>query len=131
VLVLDVAECRITVGRLGCVVFPAGLYAYVGSALGIGGLAARVARHRRGEKRRHWHIDYLLDHARIVDVYVDATGRRLECRWSQALLSYAGATEGPRGFGASDCQCRTHLFYLGPRSVADLALVASLLSTAS
>lgn len=130
-LLLDVAECRITVGRLGSVTFAAGLHAYVGSALGTGGLAARVARHRRGQKKKHWHIDYLLEHARIVDVYVDATGQRLECRWSQALLSYAGATAGPRGFGASDCQCRTHLFYLGPRSTADLALVASLLSTAS
>jgi Uri superfamily endonuclease len=131
VLLVDVAECCIVVGRLGCVTFPAGLYAYVGSALGTGGLAARVARHRRGQKKKHWHIDHLLEHGRIVDVYVDATGERLECRWSRALQSHAAAKEGPMGFGTSDCQCRTHLFYLGPRPEADLALVASVLAAAT
>jgi len=45
-LKLDKQE-RITVGRLGTFDFPAGYYLYVGSALGPGGLQARLARHRR------------------------------------------------------------------------------------
>jgi len=46
----------ITVGRLGTCSFPAGSYVYVGSALGSGGLSARLAHHRRPVKRFHYSI---------------------------------------------------------------------------
>jgi Uri superfamily endonuclease len=50
------------VGSLGSSVFPAGRYAYVGSARR--GIAARVSRHKRLAVEKagkiHWHIDYLL-----------------------------------------------------------------------
>ena len=36
-----------------------GLYVYCGSARGPGGLAARLARHMRRDKRAHWHVDQL------------------------------------------------------------------------
>jgi Uri superfamily endonuclease len=103
----------------------------VGSALGNGGLSARVARHRRSQKRKHWHIDYLLEHARIVDVYADASGRRLECVWSHHLHKFTGIHCGPVGFGASDCRCSTHLFYLGSRSKADVTSIAAGLGAVS
>jgi Uri superfamily endonuclease len=48
-LKLDKQE-RITIGKLGTFDFPAGYYLYVGSALGPGGLRARLARHRRGSE---------------------------------------------------------------------------------
>jgi len=51
----------VNVGRLGRVRFPAGWYAYVGSAYGPGGLAARISRHLRPSKPSHWHLDYLLN----------------------------------------------------------------------
>ncbi len=54
---------RLKIGRLGVFLFPAGRYVYTGSALS--GLNRRLARHQRQEKRLHWHIDYLLRHARI------------------------------------------------------------------
>lgn len=104
---------RLTVGRLGTFDFPPGVYVYTGSALG--GLEQRLARHQRWRKKIHWHIDYLLRHARIVRIVTRATRRRLECSWTEQTLRLPGArTIAPR-FGSSDCDCPTHLVYLGKR----------------
>jgi Uri superfamily endonuclease len=106
-------DTPIVVGRLGTFHFPAGYYIYVGSALGGGGLSARLARHYRQQKKLHWHIDYLLAHARIVGVRTDASGERLECVWARKWLDTPGVQVIAPGFGASDCGCPAHLIYLG------------------
>jgi Uri superfamily endonuclease len=103
----------LTIGRLGSFRFPAGHYVYIGSALGSGGLRARVARHHRQEKRLHWHIDYLLTRARIVSVLTDVSGERLECVWVRQWLDKPEAQVVAPGFGASDCRCPTHLVFCG------------------
>lgn len=103
---------RIPVGRLGTFDFPAGRYVYTGSALN--GLAARVGRHRRRRKRLHWHIDYLLLHARIQRVTLIPTRERRECALNRETLERPGAQVLAPGFGASDCRCASHLVYLGP-----------------
>ena len=60
VLVLRFSKrLEISVGRLGVLSAQAGYYVYVGSALGPGGLAARVGRHCRREKTLRWHVDCL------------------------------------------------------------------------
>jgi len=99
---------RVDVGALGPVEFPDGGYAYTGSAHGPGGFA-RVDRHRRvasgDHDVRHWHVDHLAGHpsTRLVDVYRTA-GVDAECTVARSL------PEGPvAGFGASDCDCRSHL----------------------
>jgi len=56
VVALDRSQ-HITIGRRGGFHFPAGFYIYIGSALGPGGLSARIGRHLLAEKRLHWHID--------------------------------------------------------------------------
>jgi Uri superfamily endonuclease len=104
---------RIRIGRLGTFLFPAGRYTYVGSALGPGGLRARLDRHFRHQKKLHWHIDYLLECARIASVRVDASGERLECAWARHYLARPDARDVVPGFGASDCRCATHLIYFG------------------
>ncbi|SEH46969.1 endonuclease-3 [Halopenitus malekzadehii] len=108
-LVLAVpTSLTIEVGALGDHDLPAGGYAYTGSALGSGGFA-RVDRHRdiaAGERdTRHWHIDYLLGHpaVRIADV-VRTGGLDVEC----AIADRLGNGPVP-GFGASDCDCESHL----------------------
>ena len=88
-----------------------GLYVYAGSALGPGGLAARVGRHVRGAKRLHWHIDYLLPHVDLLGVLVRECALRLECIWAGELAAQ-GAAAIP-GFGSSDCRCTGHLLRLG------------------
>ena len=108
VLILDRPR-RIAVGHLGTFDFPAGRYVYVGSALGPGGLAARVARHLRREKRLYWHVDYLLRYARVAEVWIRPGLGRRECAWAQAAAALPGATIAVPRFGASDCRCAGHL----------------------
>ena len=105
-------EVFIEVGALGRWRFPAGLYVYVGSAWGAGGLAARVGRHLRGGTSLHWHIDYLRAVSRPVAVWL-APGRRDECAWAAQLLARPGARVIAPRFGASDCTCPAHLVCLG------------------
>jgi Uri superfamily endonuclease len=125
-LKLDKQE-RITVGKLGTFDFPAGYYLYVGSALGPGGLQARLARHRRvcesspqsspsqTAKKLHWHIDYLLQQAQRIEVWSVASKERLECKWSEAARRLPEAQVPVRGFGSSDCHCPAHLIYFSAR----------------
>jgi Uri superfamily endonuclease len=81
-----------------------GYYVYTGSARR--GIAARVARHRRRDKPRRWHIDTLTRTSwiRVIGVRYSPIA---ECRVNQAL---PGTAIIP-GFGASDCRagCRAHL----------------------
>jgi len=99
----------IGVGRLGRFQFPAGWYAYAGSALGPGGLAARISRHLRSPKTLHWHVDYLRAHARPVEIWYAVGTRKRECAWAQALSGLPGASIPVPRFGASDCHCPAHL----------------------
>jgi Uri superfamily endonuclease len=102
---------RLAVGRLGRFTFPSGYFVYAGSAHGPGGLSARLARHRRQEKRLHWHVDYLLARARLVEVWTNVSDQRLECTWAQAMMGLTGAIVPVPRFGASDCRCSAHLVY--------------------
>jgi HEAT repeat protein/Uri superfamily endonuclease len=107
--------CRISVGRLGEFEFPAGWVLYVGSARGPGGLAARLARHRRrtaSGKRPHWHVDYVREYAVWAGAWARRSGERLECTWAAALGQRPGARIVVPGFGASDCRCPAHLVHL-------------------
>jgi Uri superfamily endonuclease len=102
---------RLPVGGLGPVEFLAGHYAYVGSAFGPGGIAARLGRHLRTNKCRRWHVDHLSGVARPRAAWVsyDATG--YEHRWAAALAALPGARVPVAGFGASDCRCPSHLIW--------------------
>jgi len=103
------------VGRLGEVAFRRGWYAYIGSALGAGGLRARIGHHCRVADRPHWHIDYLRRAARLDTVWYVQDPRRWECAWAQVLAQWPGVSTPLMGFGASDCQCPAHLFCLPQR----------------
>jgi Uri superfamily endonuclease len=107
ILVLDLREEReITVGKLGAILFSAGFYAYVGSAMGR--LEPRIARHIGKTKRLHWHIDYLLQAASVEEAIFAESTTRTECVIARALAS--SLVSVPR-FGCSDCNCPTHLYF--------------------
>ena len=90
----------ITVGQLGRFEFPAGWYAYAGSAHGPGGLGARLSRHVRSQKTLHWHADYLRTRAEFVAAWwVDGTGER-ECTWADSLSRLPGASLPVLHFGS-------------------------------
>ena len=101
----------IGVGRLGRFQFPAGWYAYVGSAHGPGGLAARVSRHLRSPKPPHWHVDYLRTAAQPVQIWYAVGARKRECAWAEALSGLPGGSIPMPRFGASDCRCPAHLIH--------------------
>lgn len=108
------APSTVAVGRLGTFTLDAGFYAYLGSAQGPGGLAARLARHVRPDKCLHWHIDHLTAALPIVHVAVCEDSRRLECVWVQRLAALPGVQIPIAGFGSSDCRagCPAHLLRL-------------------
>ena len=112
VLVLRLTEARqIRVGKLGEFPFPAGHYLYVGSAHGRGGLAARISRHRRADKKLHWHVDYLMECAQLEEVWCVESPQRLECVVAKAIGALPGASVPAPGFGSSDCRCAGHLLH--------------------
>lgn len=112
ILTLD-KEAAIAVGKLGMFSFPAGYYLYIGSALG--GLFARVRRHIQGGKKIHWHIDYLRQKAKVVEIWYMVSEGSLECSWSQAAANLPEAQSLPVGFGSSECSCRSHLLYFNSK----------------
>jgi len=106
---------RLSIGALGEQDFAAGAYVYCGSALGPGGVRARVRRHVEGAAALHWHIDYLLRRARVLAVWARTGPRRLECEWAAAMSSSGEFTSPVPRFGASDCRCPSHLWRAGVR----------------
>lgn len=110
VLLLQVPQFypQVQFGRFGCLDVAAGNYLYVGSARGPGGIAARVGRHLRSEKKPHWHIDYFPQRASAVWV----TETLAECACIDWLLArLPSAQRAWENFGASDCRCGGHLLY--------------------
>jgi Uri superfamily endonuclease len=103
--------CTVRVGALGEIAFRRGWHVYVGSALGSGGLA-RLERHialsRYRDKRPKWHVDWLSTNPSFHLQYTvhALTEERLECQLAGAL-----GNENVPGFGSSDCDCPSHLFY--------------------
>ena len=108
VLIIQINKTiRQTIGALGELTFPAGLYAYVGSAQN--NLELRVKRHIGKEKRLFWHIDYLLSNeaTKVIGVYYSKGAQAKECRIARLMAKGAGSIAG---FGCSGCHCKSHLF---------------------
>jgi Uri superfamily endonuclease len=112
ILQLPAPLVALQVGRLGRFDFAAGFYLYIGSAMGSGGLEARLAHHQRRHKPHpHWHVDYLRAHARLREAWAVGAVERLECRWCRALAASPAVSIPVRGFGSRDTGCPAHLFY--------------------
>lgn len=102
-------DSEIEIGKLGTFHFPSGLYVYTGSALSS--LEGRIGRHLRIEKKMRWHIDYLLEKATPVGFVPILSSKRKECLVNSRLLEKGEVVA--KGFGSSDCDCDSHLVYLG------------------
>ena len=115
-------DIAISVGILGMLNLPAGIYAYIGSAFGSGGIRARVNHHLRYSPKPHWHFDSLKPHITIHAILWQCSVDRMECEWVHRLLNLPDATAPVAGFGSSDCRsgCPAHLLFvrLCPASIA-------------
>ncbi len=118
VLIVHVQERRhLRIGSLGEFDIIPGFYAYVGSAFGSGGLRARIGHHLESTAEPHWHIDYLLQVATPVEVWLTTAGRKLEHRWTELLEDAPGFRVPILRFGSSDYHRSrsSHLFYSNRR----------------
>lgn len=106
-------KSQIEIGkRLGKIDFEKGHYVYVGSAMNSP--EARIKRHLSDEKKLHWHVDYLLKQSKIVEIIYNES-EKIECKLSQYISKKA---TGVKGFGCSDCNCESHLYYFKNRKEA-------------
>jgi Uri superfamily endonuclease len=105
---------KIKPGKLPKADYEKGIYLYVGRAKT--GLKARIERHLRDDKKLFWHIDYLLQRAKIEAVWI----RRdyfAECATADNIQDLSPpAPKTIHGFGSSDCRCTGHLFYFSPET---------------
>lgn len=106
-LLLELKEnTMLCIGKLDKISFNNGFYVYTGSALN--GLEQRIQRHLRRQKKMHWHIDYLLQHTKIINIFYKENNIREECDIARELDKQLVSIPG---FGCSDCACKSHLFY--------------------
>ncbi len=96
----------IKIGSLGEISFCPAYYVYVGSAKK--NLSARINRHSRKRKNEHWHIDYLSSASKAIRLLPIRTQEDIECLLSKDLMGICDFAIP--NFGASDCDCRSHLF---------------------
>ena len=94
-----------------------GLYAYVGSAWGPGGLLARTKRHLlKGFKKPKWHVDYLTMNGEPLAAFL-FPGMKEDELYELVSQVLEPAT---KGFGSTDTKHYTHLFKLSPQKLAEL-----------
>jgi Uri superfamily endonuclease len=116
ILVIELKRDKtIQVGKLGKIFFKKGFYVYVGSALN--GLEQRIRRHLRSNKKRYWHIDYLLQYATITNVFYKESKDKEECKIAGIL---AKKLKSIQSFGSSDCKCKSHLFYRSKKGLENI-----------
>ncbi len=98
-------DIKIDVGKLGKISFQKGIYVYVGSAMA--GFCKRIPRYFRKDRKKHWHIDYLLDHAKILYIFLIPSKENLEEKIAKTLSKIA---EPIPKFGCTDKKSNSHLF---------------------
>lgn len=101
---------RCQVGKLGWLEGNKGYYLYIGSALGTGGIQARVSHHLRISEKPHWHFDYLRPFVNPEWIWFCHSATRYEHLWSSVLAELPGAVCPLAKFGATDCRCESHLY---------------------
>ena len=108
ILVMEIPKaCNIAIGSIGRVDVNPGYYLYAGS--GMNGLSSRISRHLRKKKKLHWHVDFLRQVAGKVKAYPIRTPQYIEEELVLALEQVFSPVL--HGFGASDSNLGTHLFY--------------------
>lgn len=116
---------HVQIGKLGDHVFHPGFYYYIGSAFGPGGVAARCKHHLNISTSPRWHLDYLRRHGQVEEILFNTETVHYEHVWARAFTQHNIDMPMP-GFGASDCDCPTHLFFssckLDPRGFIEQTL---------
>ncbi len=108
---LPKAATRLRVGALGTFDFPAGWYAYLGSAFGGGGVRARTNRHLTTDTPKRWNIDWLKPRCTPAAVWWTHERRHVEFDWADLLAELPEASCPAARFGGNDNpSADAHLF---------------------
>ncbi|MCD6300537.1 MAG: GIY-YIG nuclease family protein [Staphylothermus sp.] len=108
-----------------------GIYVYIGSAHGLGGLRSRIIRHMRKNKKIFWHIDYLTtsNYVKIIGLVTIISFNKnvdFESMISKHMLS---RFKPILGFGCSDKKRdKSHLYYCGKNLSECLKIIKEILS---
>jgi len=102
-------DSDVRIGSLGRISFKEGYYAYVGSAMT--NLEKRVERHFTKDKRVRWHIDYLVSYPNFIPM--TAIYRETRDKEEEHRLAHLIKGRPIPSFGCSDCNCPSHLFFMG------------------
>ena len=113
----EIDKKNVDIGALGSVKFDSGTYVYIGSAMN--GVEERVKRHYSEDKNNHWHIDYFSQEASPVYSLAFQKDSDFECELAQTV---AEENSPVPNFGASDCNCESHLFRVGDKGILNAEL---------
>lgn len=105
-------QAEVEIGKLATLTLQKGYYLYFGSAMGPGGLQARVKHHYRRSDSLHWHMDYLRNVTELKQTWYHQGEIKLEHKWAKLINQLKVSKIPLEGFGSSDCKCLAHLFYL-------------------
>lgn len=101
-----------TIGALGERKFKKGYYVYVGSAMS--GLSKRIKRHLSKQKKIRWHLDYISPRHMVPEkIYPINRRDKIEDQLARGMLKISDGYVA--GFGASDTDAPSHLFYFTGR----------------
>lgn len=114
-------RCKIEIGAKGFMNFKEGYYVYVGS--GLNNLTKRIERHISNKKKKHWHMDYfsLNNNVNIEQVIYTFSTQKIECELSDKINE--NSIDYIEGFGCSDCNCISHLYYFKSFDDAETSIV--------
>jgi len=103
-------DVKLSIRTLGERTLSKGIYVYVGSARGPGGLKARIKRHLAKTKKLKWHIDYITstNHFKARAIVYALTNQDVE-HTIASILEKQLAIPIQR-FGSTDKPSRSHLF---------------------
>lgn len=118
------SEIEVVVGSLNKITFQKGIYLYIGSAFGPGGLTKRIQRHNNPSKMIFWHIDYLSTNRnfKLISVIEIFSLIKNECSIVNFLLNdifLEDKISSISNFGSSDCHYKFHLLFLKNKSVQE------------
>ena len=106
---------KLSIGKIGTLELKLGIYIYIGSAFGPGGLKARIRHHCRKAVRPHWHIDHLASALALKEIWYTCDPIHREHQWATMIANIRGGSLPLAGFGSSDCRCKSHLFFFNSK----------------
>ena len=74
-------------------------------------LRARLRHHATPVSRPHWHVDYLRQKADLIEIWYTDTDEKREHDYARLICKQPDTIQPIAGFGASDCNCTSHLIY--------------------